>query len=90
MIGAGMSKSYLLKFNYIGKDKTQQLERTNGIIRQQTRRWHRRQNKFGKVRGTNKDNYSISSKLLQLHWQHSRFKTTAAQQARLTTRGWLR
>ena len=35
--------------DYIGKDKTQQLERTNGIVRQQTGRWHRRQNKFGKV-----------------------------------------
>ena len=33
----------------IGKDQTQQLERTNGIIRQQIGRWHRRQNKFGKV-----------------------------------------
>lgn len=27
--------------HYIGKDKTQRLERTNGIIRQQTGRWHR-------------------------------------------------
>ena len=33
--------------HYIGKDQTQRLERTNGIIRQQTGRWHRRQNKFG-------------------------------------------
>jgi insertion element IS1 protein InsB len=33
----------------IGKDQTQQLEQTNGIIRQQTGRWHRRQNKFAKV-----------------------------------------
>jgi IS1 family transposase len=33
----------------IGKDKTQRLERTNGIVRQQTGCWHRRQNKFGKV-----------------------------------------
>lgn len=35
--------------HHIGKDKTQRLERTNGIVRQQTGRWHRRQNKFGKV-----------------------------------------
>ena len=28
--------------HFIGKDKTQQLERTNGIVRQQTGRWHRR------------------------------------------------
>lgn len=27
----------------------QRLERTNGIIRQKTGRWHRRQNKFGKM-----------------------------------------
>ena len=33
----------------IGKLNTQRLERTNGIIRQQTVRWHRRQNKFGKL-----------------------------------------
>jgi len=33
----------------IGKDQTQQLERTNGIVRQQIGRWHRRQNKFAKA-----------------------------------------
>jgi IS1 family transposase len=33
----------------VGKDRTQQLERTNGIVRQQTGRWHRRQNKFAKA-----------------------------------------
>jgi len=35
--------------HYIGKNKTQRLERTNGTVRQQIGRWHRRQNKFGKV-----------------------------------------
>ena len=35
--------------HYISKVLTQRLERTNGIIRQQTGRWHRRQNKFGKL-----------------------------------------
>jgi len=35
--------------HYIGKTLTQRNERTNGILRQQTGRWHRRQNKFGKV-----------------------------------------
>ncbi|MEO1669794.1 MAG: IS1 family transposase [Cyanobacteria bacterium J06631_2] len=29
--------------HYMGKDKTQRLERTNGIVRQQTGRWHRTQ-----------------------------------------------
>jgi IS1 family transposase len=32
------------KEHRIGKDKTQRIERTNGIIGQQTGRWHRRQN----------------------------------------------
>lgn len=35
--------------HYTGKDSTHRLERTNGIVRQQTGRWHRRQNKFGKL-----------------------------------------
>jgi IS1 family transposase len=35
--------------HYISKALTPRLERTNGIVRQQTGRWHRRQNKFGKV-----------------------------------------
>jgi IS1 family transposase len=35
--------------HYIRKDKTQRLERTNRIVRQQTGRWHRQQNKFDKV-----------------------------------------
>lgn len=33
----------------VGKENTQRLERTNGIVQQQTGRWHRRQNKFGKL-----------------------------------------
>lgn len=37
------------ELHYIGKDRTQRLERTNGTVRQQTGRWHRRQNKFGKM-----------------------------------------
>jgi IS1 family transposase len=35
--------------HYIGKEKTQRLERTNERLRQQTGRWYRRQNKFGRV-----------------------------------------
>ncbi len=35
--------------HYISKVLTQRVERTNGILRQQTGRWHRRQNKFSKL-----------------------------------------
>ena len=39
--------------HYISKALTQRSERTNGILRQQTGRWHRRQNKFGACVGEN-------------------------------------
>ena len=72
----------------IGTDKTQRIERTNGIIRQQTGRWHRRQNKFGKVWEQTK----ITARLVVSHfnwiWKHSRTKNTAAQRAGLASRPW--
>jgi len=74
--------------HYIGKDKTQRLERTNGIIRQQTSRWHRRQNKFGKVWEQTKVTTRLVVSYFNWIWQHSRCKTTAAQRAGLTTRAW--
>lgn len=49
--------------HYIGKDKTQRLERTNGIVRQQTGRWHRRQNKFGKIWELSRNYNQISCQL---------------------------
>jgi IS1 family transposase len=74
--------------HYIGKDKTQRLERTNGIVRQQTGRWHRRQNKFGKVWEQTKVTTRLVVSYFNWIWQHSRFKSTAAQRAGLTTRLW--
>lgn len=74
--------------HHIGKNKTQRLARTNGIVRQQTGRWHRRQNKFGKVWELCEGDNPISGELLQLIWQHSRFKTTAAQRAGLMLQPW--
>ena len=52
--------------HYIGKNKTQRLERTNGIVRQQTGRWHRGQNKRAQVVGADKSDNPISGELLQL------------------------
>lgn len=72
----------------IGKDKTQQLERTNGIVRQQTGRWHRRQNKFGKAWEQTKVTTRLVVSYFNWIWQHSRFKSTAAQRAGLTDRSW--
>ncbi len=74
--------------HHIGKDKTQRLERTNGIVRQQTGRWHRRQNKFGKVWEQTKVTTRLVVSYFNWIWQHSRFKTTAAQRAGLATRSW--
>ena len=67
--------------HHIGKDKTQRLERTNGIVRQQTGRWHRRQNKFGKLWEQTKVTARLVVSYFNWIWQHSRLKTTAAQRA---------
>ena len=74
--------------HHIGKDKTQRLERTNGIVRQQTGRWHRRQNKFGKVWAQTKVTTRLVVSYFNWIWQHIRFKTTAAQRAGLTLQPW--
>lgn len=74
--------------HYIGKDKTQRLERTNGIVRQQTGRWHRRQNKFGKLWEQTKVTMRIVVSYFNWIWQHSRLKTTAAHRAGLTDQPW--
>ena len=73
--------------HHIGKDKTQRLE-TNGIVRQQTGRWHRRQNKFGKVWEQTKVTTRLVVSYFNWIWQHSRLKTTAAQRAGLTRQPW--
>lgn len=74
--------------HHIGKDRTQRLERTNGIVRQQTRRWHRRQNKFGK----SWEQTIVTTRLVVAYfnwiWQHSWWKTTAAQRAAVATCPW--
>ncbi len=74
--------------HHIGKDRTQRLERTNGIVRQQTGRWHRRQNKFGKVWEQTKVTTRLVVSYFNWIWQHSRFKSTAAQRAGLASRSW--
>ena len=82
--------------HYIGKDETQRLERTNGIVRQQTGRWHRRQNKFGKLweqtkvttRTPSAGRSPVVVSYFNWIWQHSRFKPTAAQRANLTEQPW--
>jgi len=74
--------------HHISKDRTQRLERTNGIVRQQTGRWHRRQNKFGKLWEQTKVTTRLVVTYFNWIWQHSRLKTTAAQRAALVTRPW--
>jgi hypothetical protein len=60
----------------------------NGIVRQQTGRWHRRQNKFGKLWEQTKVTARLVVGYFNWVWQHSRFGTTAAQRAELTDRVW--
>jgi len=72
----------------IGKQNTQRLERTNGIVRQQTGRWHRRQNKFGKLWEQTKVTARLAVGYFNWIWQHSREKNTAAQRAGLACDRW--
>jgi IS1 family transposase len=52
--------------HYIGKVLTQRLERTNGCLRQQTGRWHRRQNALWQGLGADESYLAFSHHLLQL------------------------
>ena len=72
----------------VGKEYTQRLERTNGILRQQTGRWHRRQNKFAKVWEQTKVTARLVVSYFNWIWVHSRLGTTAAQRAELTNERW--
>ncbi|KAI9135642.1 IS1 family transposase [Acaryochloris sp. CCMEE 5410] len=72
----------------VSKALTQRLERTNGILRQQTGRWHRRQNKFGKVWQQSAVTLRLILTYFNWIWCHSRFKNTAAQRAGLTEHAW--
>lgn len=74
--------------HYIGKENTQRLERTNGIVRQQTGRWHRRQNKFSKLWKQTEITARLVVSYFNWIWQHSRTKDTAAQRAGLSVQPW--
>ncbi len=74
--------------HYISKVLTQRLERTNAILRQQTGRWHRRQNKFSKVWEQTEVTVRLVITYFNWIWQHSCLGTTAAQRAGLTDRAW--
>ena len=72
----------------VGKENTQGLERTNGITRQQTGRWHRRQNKFGKQWAQTKVTARLVVRYFNWIWRHSRTRDTADQRAGLAAQAW--
>ncbi|EGJ34351.1 hypothetical protein LYNGBM3L_17760 [Moorena producens 3L] len=72
----------------IGKEQTQQLERTNGIVRQQTGLGHRRQNKFAKVWEQTLATVRLVVSYFNWIWVHSRFGNTAAQRSGLAIAPW--
>jgi IS1 family transposase len=74
--------------HYMNQVLTQRLERTNGILRQQTGRWHRRQNKFGQVWEQTKVTLRLVISYFNWIWVHSRLGTTAAQRADLASEPW--
>lgn len=74
--------------HYISKVLTQRSERTNGIVRQHTGRWHRRQNKFGKVWEQTQVTLRLVLSYFNWIWRHSCLGTTAAQRAELAVHPW--
>jgi len=74
--------------HHISKARSQRLDRTNGILRQQTGRWHRLQNKFGKQWEQTKVTTRLVVSYFNWMWEHSRLGTTAAQRAGLVSEPW--
>jgi IS1 family transposase len=74
--------------HYISKALTQRLERTNAIVPQQTGRWHRGQNKFGKLCNQTLVTLRLVISYFNWLWRHSCLQTTASQRAELTARPW--
>ena len=72
----------------IGAYQTQHKERTNGIVRQQIGRWHRRQNKFAKVWVQTEITVRLAIAYFNWIWVHSRKENTAAQRAELAIAPW--
>ena len=62
----------------VSKVLTQRLERINGTLRQQTGRWHRRQNKFGKLWQQSEVTLRLVLSYFNWMWRHSCKGTTAA------------
>ncbi len=52
--------------HHIAKDRTQRLERTNGIVRQQTGRWASQTKQVWQAMGTKQGDNTVSGKLFQL------------------------
>ncbi len=83
MIGEDLNEPVPPEIKHIiGKDQTQQLERTNGIVRQHNGRWHRRQNKFAKVWEQTLITVTLALAYFNWIWIHT-CDNTAAQRAGL-------
>lgn len=73
---------------WVGKLGTQRLERTNGILRQQTGRWHRRQNKFSKLWEQTERAVRLAITYFNRVWCNRWTGNTAAQRAGLALAPW--
>ena len=74
--------------HHITKSRTQRFTRTNGIVRQQTGRFHRRQNKFSKQWRRTEMTVRLVVSYFNWIWCDSRTATTAAERAGLTFYNW--
>lgn len=60
--------------HFIGKENTQRLDRKNGIVCQQTGRWHKRQNRFGELWEQTEVTARLVVSYVNWIWQHTRSK----------------
>lgn len=73
---------------WVGKAGTQKLERTNGTLRGQVGRWHRRQYKFGKVWEQSKVTLRLVVSYFNWIWVNSWTKDTAAERVGFAINAW--
>jgi IS1 family transposase len=73
---------------WVGKSGTQRLEWTNGIVRQQNGRFHRRQNKFSKVWAQTEMVVRLAITYFNWIWQNRWTHDTASQRAGFALAPW--
>ena len=88
MIGEDIKEYYLSTLIIKSAKRKPNAWREPEFIRKQTGKWHRRQNKFGKLWEQTKVTARLVVSYFNWIWINSRLGTTAAQRADLSKESW--